>query len=347
MRYPMWLILLLIVLISGVLTSAQDEQADTEEPIDMNERFSLQVFVDSAFIREDPIRDAEPAASTFENDVLTALGRNTDGTWFEVRRPQRNESLGWISNTVVSFTFEVAQLPITDFTTGVTGDTPVFDSGISVLFFAEAVLRDDPERGDNRLGVVPRGVTIPALERSPDNTWLLVNYNGQTGWIAEFLTNTTSDLDDLPIAAQYLARLDEAANLPIIPPEVQLAQVNRLREYITPLIEISAIVADFWGLVRTGETVPCEPPSDGGFIRFSITQDDLFELPELRRYQRRLNQATSDLNSTLEIMQDCGVFSTDDVSRAYGQAVNSTIIFTSILGNLDFLEEEVIPAPQE
>jgi len=337
------LCLLLMVFIFALPLNAQDTtepettpEAETTEADP--EPLTLTVFVDSALIRELPTEESEFIGSTFENDVLIAVGRNADGTWFQVRRPFRDTPAGWISRELVAYGFAPGELPITDFTTGVIGEAAVLDSGVAAFVLTEAALRDAPSLNGNRVGVVPIMVTIPIYERSPDNLWFFVNYLGDTGWVAEFLVRPVGDLTAVPISAQFPGTV---VDLPIIPPEVQLAQVNRLRGYIIPLRDLADTQANFWSLVISREVVPCAPPA-GNFPFYAWTQADLFELPELRRYVTRLETATTDLNDAVAIMQGCGVFTDEQVSSAFANAVNASVIYNAVLNNLDFLEEEVI-----
>jgi len=93
---------------------------------------TVRVVADSAFVRQLPAFDATPSASVYVNDNLIAVGRNMDGLWLQVRRPMGRDPIGWINREVISFTFEIASLPITDSTTGLEGAEPVVDTGIAL-----------------------------------------------------------------------------------------------------------------------------------------------------------------------------------------------------------------------
>lgn len=300
--------------------------------------FTVQVFVDSIFIRAAPAQDAEPVSSAVENDILVAVGRNLDGLWFQVRRPGTIDSIGWISRENVSFTFNVGLLPITDTETGLIGPTAVTDTGVSVFILTEASLRNSPDRDSERVTVVPILVTIPAIARTPDNQWFQVNYLGNVGWIAEFLVSTTGEVSLLP----GVGSSDIPLFLEIIPPEVQLAQVERLRAWILANREQTTGIAEYWSLMSTGEIVPCNPPA-GGLEYYPVSARDIVELPELRRYTNRLNNAIDDLNETIAAMQACGIYTADEVDTAYANAINARGLFNAILNNLDNLVENVIP----
>ncbi|MFW5691710.1 MAG: SH3 domain-containing protein [Chloroflexota bacterium] len=326
------LCLLLLILTTSALAQ---EAAPSDDPVPLRAR----VVVDSVFARVLPDPDAELAASLFENDILEVIGRNADGRFFQVRRPLRENTLGWLGAEFLEYTFSAGALPITDLTTGVTGETLVFDSGVSVLIITEAALRATPDVDGERVGVVALRSTIPAIERSSDGLWLRVNYLGQTGWLAEFLTRTQDDVSVLPIAEQF--------NVPVIPvevipPEVQLGQVERLRAYLLPKQAVAEAAAAFWSRVQQGEVLPCEPPAAGDYPAYSISQRDTVELPELRLLERRVSIITADLNATLQTLARCGIYSPAQIATAYAQAVNASNLITFALREMDRVESIIV-----
>jgi len=110
--------------------------------------------------------------------------------------------------------------------------------------------------------------------------------------------------------------------------------------------DLAEVMAGFWALVRRGDIVPCEPP---GFIRdeYNASFQDYKELPELRRYLPRLNEGIAYLNYSIEILQPCGVYTNEQADGAYADAVNARIIFDATLQQLDNLEENIIPQPED
>jgi hypothetical protein len=275
--------------------------------------------------------------STFQDESLLAIGRNADGAWFQVRRPYRQSAVGWISRTLVAYSFDIAELPMTDLTTGVTGSEPVYDSGFSVFVLTEASLRAKPDADAERLGIVPIMATIPAIDRTPDNLWLYVNYLGNAGWVAEFLVRPSGDIAELPINQEFAPVAPDVIALEIIPPEVQLAHVNRVRAFVTPLRDQSLELSNFWSILTTGETTPCNPPN-GDHPHYAYSQRDFVELPELRRQLHTMTRAVDDLNASIDAMQRCGIYTPSEISSAYAQAINSTILFNVLLSNMDNVE---------
>jgi len=334
MRLGIITFVFLAICLSTVGQTATPFPAPTATP-----EYSVRVVVDSAFVRELPGREFTAVASVMENDVLYALGRNADGSWIQVRRPWQEVRLGWIFKDMTQYAFEMAQLPLADLTTGVTGSDPVYDTGITVFILNEVSLRSRAHRGGERLAIVPVGLTIPAIERTPDNMWVRVNYLGITGWVAEFLVRISGDSSTLPVSPEYATSV---IPIEIVPPEVQLAQVYRLREFVAPKYAVAHEVVEFWDHLNEGDTVPCYPPAVGDYPHYAYTPRDIVELPELRTMVNNLPYAIDDLNAALNTMQRCGAYTPTEISVAYAQAINATSLLGSILGRLDYLEQNVI-----
>ncbi len=322
-------LLLLLLLLSGAV-AAQSDPVPT-----------LQVLADSALIRAAPTEDAAYVASVFANDNLVATGRNIDGTWLEVRRPSQQQNLGWIARNLVLLTFDLGRLPMTDTTTGLTGPVPVTDTGYAVLTIDDLPLYAAPDRDAQILADVPVFLTLPVIARTPDLQWLQVNFRGTTGWVQQFLTRSGADLSAIPISASYASDSRYAA-VATIPPEQQLAQVERLLNYIAPIRQTTADVAFYWQQMSQGETVECRPPA-GNYAYFVITPQDIVELPELRQQERLLTQAVDDINASIEAMRPCGVYLPRQIRQAYADALNAGGIFDRITTRMDALRMRIDP----
>jgi uncharacterized protein YraI len=271
-----------------------------------------------------------------------AIGRNADGTWLQLQRTDRvKRVIGWLAVRYTDFEFDRVLLPITDSTTGLIGDVPVTDVyNASVVTLAEVKLRADANVRSAEITVIPYDVIVPALEVYPDLTWVKVNYLGQIGWVAGFLVRTPADiLERVPIP-EGLERT--VVGVEIVPPELQLAQLERLRDFVEYRRQLADDMAYFWGLVKKGETVPCSPP---GYVEseYAASFQDYKELPEMRRYLPRLRVGVESLNKAIEILQPCGTYTDEQVNEAYAGAINARVIFDTTLEQLDFLEEFVIP----
>lgn len=325
--------MLVLWLFIGVYASVVAQTAEVNRAGD-TPAATVRVLFESAYVREDPTEEAAVAAGVFENDILEAIGRNIDGSWIQVRRPGRDISLGWIARQLVVINFDLVTLPLTDNETGLVGDTPILDTGYAIFILTEATLRDDAINTANPILTIPAQAIVPALERTPDTRWLKVNYLGTVGWISAFFYNSPIDLSGLPIAPETEQSI---ANLEIVPPEVQLAQVYRLRDYVQSRFDTTLVVVEFWDNLLDGEIHRCAPLA-GNYAMIEITPRDLVELPELRGAARLLPVALADLNASVALMGRCGVYTPREVSEAYAQAINARGIFRASLEQLARVE---------
>ena len=336
------IILILLSSLSGVVASQEEDDIPDDEETTVVEAqdFVAVVEVESAFVRLFPDFEAEPVASIFELDVLEAVGRNLDGTWFEVRRPGRMTNLGWVFGEMIDWDFRPEFLPLRDISTGVLGAMPLAeDTGFAAFIVEGVALRNNPFLlGSTRITNIPPNVTIPVLERNQDGSWLHVNYLGYDGWIIGFTARDIPNLLDIPLAPN-LPPL-QTPEVIIIPPEIQLAQVERLRVYLNERLDLARGFESFWWGVFRGEVMPCDAPPP--IPVYVVTDQDVRELPELDRYLPQITRGVSLLNSTISPLNDCGIVTPDEVRDARDDAINARIIFEANLERLDNLEENVI-----
>jgi len=181
---------------------------------------------------------------------------------------------------------------------------------------------------------VPFATAVPVVARNQDGSWLLVNYLGTQGWIISFNTRRRDDLLEIP----------EAPNLPplsvapvtIIPPEVQLAEVEGVRLYVLDHRGMANELEYFWNDVLEGEVMPCEPPPF--VLEFLYTREDERAFPELPRFIPRLNEGVGFINTSIDAMYTCGVVNPDIVLAARNDAINARVIFNATLDILDNIE---------
>lgn len=324
---------LLILLLTSFMAYAQDEAP-----------LVVRVLADSIYTRTAPDAEASHAASIFKDNNLHAIGRNIDGTWIEVQRPGLMTRLGWVQRDYLALMFDPGLLPITDLTTGVSGETPVIDTGFSILTGGEAQLRASPDRNAESLGIVPVNVVLPVIERTPNQQWLKVNYRGTVGWVIEFIAVTTGNLERVPVAQETTSN-PLLADLPEVPLETQIAQVDRLIGWIIPLEATAENVSLYWRRMFQGETLECLPPA-GNYAYFSMTPQDLAELPELRRQQRQLTLAIDELNKSIETMKRCGIYLPREMNVAYNDAIAAKGIFKAVRQRMEVLREKLIEQHQ-
>ncbi len=303
--------------------------------------FRVVVDVESAFIRANPAPDAPPAASAFRDDLLEVIGRNLDGTYFEVARPYRpDESIGWVSVEVVEYEFLPELLPLTDIETGVTGNEPLTSPPEFAVFVNEGVaLRTLPnvQRGDRILNIPP-SVVVPVLGRFGEGEWLLVNYLGNEGWIVGFAARQREDILTVKELTGVLpADVAPQAQTTIISPEVQMEQLEAVREYAEARTDLARQVEAFWWAVQQGEVIPCDPPAAIQEYRYGPREVQV--LPELDRYLPRMNEGVGLLNQSIDTLDNCGVIDPRAVQSARNAAINAKVILENTLVQLDNLEE--------
>ncbi len=295
-----------------------------------------EVDVESAFVRVLPVEDAEPVASVFEDESLEVVGRSLDGFWLEVRRPYRMTNLGWIYYEMLDYDFERTSLPLTELRAGATGTQILTrDPGYAVEMIENANLRSDPTVANNAIGLIPIFAVVPVIYRNQDGTWLYVSYLGTEGWVSNY--NFSAGFDVMTLAVKPGLPPLPSVNVFIIPPEIQLEQVQRLREYITVQRDVSIGLSGFWFTVSRGTTMPCEPPPF--VLDYLYTPQDVRELPELQRIVPRLGDANILLNTSIELLTVCGAFNIQVVMTARNSAINAANIFNAAVLTLQNVED--------
>lgn len=305
--------------------------------------FRAVVIAQSVNVRAAPSETAEVVASAFDDEQLEVIGRNLDGTWFEVRRPGRMNKLGWVAARLLNWDFQPEALPLTDLTTGLTGDSPLTaDPGFAVYTLENIVMRAAPSTEAERILTVPFYSTVPVVARNQDASWLQLNYLGTVGWVAAFNTRQLDEALSLPEAPGLppLPSFDPSTGIVIIPPEVQLAEVERMRSYVRQSRDLASTLEGFWAQVLKGEVMPCEPPPFVIDYLYSVENERAF--PELPRYVPRLNEGIGFLNNSIDTLYTCGVVNPELVTYARNEAINSRVVFDATLDILDNIEAIVL-----
>jgi uncharacterized protein YraI len=80
------------------------------------------------------------------------------------------------------------------------GSAPV-TTGAALDYIVDYTLRMRvaPGRDSAEVAVIPHTATVQAVARSADSNWLLVNYNGQSGWVASWIGRLLGAISDLPV----------------------------------------------------------------------------------------------------------------------------------------------------
>jgi hypothetical protein len=302
------------------------------------------VRVESAFARVLPDFEAEPSASVFDDERLEVVGRNLDGSWFEVRRVGRFNNLGWMFSGTLTWDFAPELLPLRDFTTGMRGPNPLMSAPLYAIYLNEAPnLRVQPLR---RSPIVPNSieipplVTIPVIARNQDGSWLFVNYLGYQGWIVAYAGRPIPNVLDI-LPAPDLPPLENVPRI-VIPPEIQQAQIDRVRLFINERRALAVNLEGFWWRVFRGEVMPCDAPPDLAYYPYGDA--DVQQLPELQRFAPRLRDAIDYMMEARTPLLTCGVIAPGIVIDARDGAINARVIFDATLDALLDLERNIVQA---
>ena len=129
--------------------------------------------------------------------ALTILGRNEDGTWYNVQL--RDGQTGWmaadlLASNVGDITAVYSATPLPPQRLGELGTKG------RITAPAGANLRRGPEAVYAAVGIVGDGTLVNLLARSPLlNGWVKVEANGITGWISLLALETQAYIDALPV----------------------------------------------------------------------------------------------------------------------------------------------------
>lgn len=321
-------LILLFVLCAVGIAQAQDKASKS---------LKVKVKVESANVRLLPDDNAKVVASLFRDNRVEVVSRNLDGTWFEVRRPGRVTNLGWVFNKMLDWDFNPEELPLGDWTTGTVGPTPLSKAPPYAAYLKEGLaLREAPTRTSPLIVNIPPLVTIPVIERNQDGSWIHVNYFGYDGWVISYAARIPN-----------LMSIPEARGLPplttivviVIPPEIQQAQIDRLRVFIIKQRDQAALLEYFWWDVYRGAVKPCEPPA--AVLAYSYSDQDIRELPELDRLVPRVMDGITYLNNSIHAIETCGVLSPDVVAHARDNAINAKVVLIAELERLKDIEDIV------
>lgn len=334
------ILLTLSLLLVLALAAGVDAQAVQPERFSSGDNFLAKVRPDSLHVHRLPTPDSERVASLFKGEIVQVVSRSLDASWFEVRRLGRVSNLGWVDHTLIEWDFAPETLPLGDFTTGVTGPTPLTSApAIGVYLEETPILRAQPLRNGRRIGVVPGLIVVPVTGRNADTTWLQINYFGLQGWISRSLIRERGDVDLNSLPIPFGTPPPDTVPVVIIPVALQQAQIDRLRAFINERRGLAAALEAFWWRVYRGEIMPCDAPPE--ITDYPYTDGDVRELPELARYVPRLATAVEYLTAARQPFERCGVIAPEVSIDARNSAINARVIFDATLGLLDNLEATI------
>lgn len=189
------LILLLGILISADLIAAQEEETPPEVPLTTTTILNF---------RASPMDDAYVMRGIPAETQLIATAQV--GDWVQVAY---NNQVGWISANFVVWGGDPSGL-INPFIS--TDDNISYDAFVTTQ--DKTSFRVGPGIDFERIAVIEPGVTLPAVGRTADRTWIQIVYNGEYGWVRDWLLVWTGDvitleldgIDPVPFVRRTLAQ---------------------------------------------------------------------------------------------------------------------------------------------
>jgi hypothetical protein len=304
------------------------------------DNFLVRVDIESLIVRRLPTQESEHVASLFDGEIVQAVSRNLDGSWFELRRLGRMNSLGWVLNDYLEWDFLPERLALGDISVDIIGPVPLREAPQYGVYLEEApILREIPLRDGRRIMSLPYQIVVPVLARNQDAAWLQVNYFGFQGWIHRASIRERGDVDWNTLPVPPGTPLPDTIPVIIIPIELQQAQIDRLRAFVNDRRGLAAGLEAFWWGVYRGEIMPCNAPPE--VIVYPYTEQDVRELPELGRYVPRLAEAVDFMEAAREPLLTCGIVSPTLTIDARNNAINAKLIFDATLQALENLEETI------
>ncbi|MBZ0294106.1 MAG: SH3 domain-containing protein [Anaerolineae bacterium] len=126
----------------------------------------------------------------YNGQTYQAVGRNADTSWLQLNI---NGTIGWVNSSYVTgYGFEA--LPITDNSNP--NPPPVISYATVTAYYLN--VRSAPYPYAQRLTVIARGQTYPAVGRNATSTWIQLNVNGTVGWVNAGWVSV-SNLYSLPV----------------------------------------------------------------------------------------------------------------------------------------------------
>lgn len=166
-----------------------------------NVTFAAQVRAFFLNVRNGPSPSAARLSVLPLGTALTVLGRNSAGTWLQIRTGQG--LVGWVSALWVRLSSgRVMTLPIVS--SAVAAQPPTTVSGMTAAVRAFGLnVRSGPATSANKIGLLRIGQVVTPLGRNSAGTWLKVQTNtGLTGWVsARWVTLAGATLMSLPVVS--------------------------------------------------------------------------------------------------------------------------------------------------
>lgn len=155
--------------------------------------------------RAGPSLQAEIIGKLNRGFTYPIQGRTPDSTWLYISVGGR---LGWVMGQYLAIEGDLNAVPVIPYESAGIAPTPtptplpqiqLPDVNVRGRTLANLVIRSDPNRRAERLGVIPWNTEVQIFGRDNGHAWYLLNYNGIVGWsYAPLIRLTLGAFDDLP-----------------------------------------------------------------------------------------------------------------------------------------------------
>lgn len=153
-------------------------------------------------VRQTPAGDAARLAQLTGGERYPVLGRTEDGAWWLV---DFGGGQGWISAAYARYEGgDINAAPVTDAAGGASasGVAPLSDgapTGLRVTAQYNVRVRSTPGSDGEALSTFRWRDEAELLGRNADGSWLLINYNGVTGWVSAAHVSVGGDVNTAPV----------------------------------------------------------------------------------------------------------------------------------------------------
>jgi uncharacterized protein YraI len=175
------------------------EPAHPQQIVRQPEEILAQVFR-TVNVRRDPTMQSDKIDQLFHGDEVPILGRDSaENDWLQV---EIDGTTGWVAYFTVTVIGNVSRLKVVsqEPTPDASRLAASESTGVTAHAFREVNIRQGPGMQFDRIGQLTSGDEVDVTGRSDTgNNWLLIDFAGQSGWIAYFTVTIEGDPNTLPV----------------------------------------------------------------------------------------------------------------------------------------------------
>ncbi|MCG3212033.1 MAG: hypothetical protein FOGNACKC_05680 [Anaerolineae bacterium] len=167
---------------------------------------SISVPAGGVNVRSGPGLNFELLGRLNENSVVTVIGKDETGEWWQVDYPAAKDGTAWVAVAVVKFSGNAAGLPVVRPVAPNATPTPSPSPTPTVPVIAGSVealdainVRAQPNTDGELMGGMYLGETADVLAISEDGNWWQIEFGGDLGWVAAEFVRFTGDKNGVPI----------------------------------------------------------------------------------------------------------------------------------------------------